>query len=84
MPSLRFVRVTWPRYPIMSPTGSLQTAQHESKVPHPYDEDAEYEDAERSFQPRSPRFWMIIIGVYASIFLVALVSLARNGSPTFH
>ena len=68
----------------MSPTKSLQTAQHESKIPQPYDEDADYDNAERNFQPRSPKFWMIMIGVYASIFLVALVSLAEDGSPASH
>lgn len=32
----------------------------------------EYEDAETNFQPKSLKFWTIIIGVYLSIFLVAL------------
>ncbi len=36
----------------------------------------EYEDAERNFQPKSLKFWTIIIGTYLSIFLVALVSFA--------
>lgn len=35
----------------------------------------EYEDAERNFQPKSLKFWTIIIGVYLAIFLVALVTL---------
>ena len=35
----------------------------------------EYEDAEKNYQPKSPKFWTILIGVYLSIFLVALVSL---------
>ena len=34
----------------------------------------EYEDAERNFQAKSPRFWAIIVGLYLAIFLVALVS----------
>ncbi|KAF6234141.1 hypothetical protein HO173_007561 [Letharia columbiana] len=51
---------------------SLQSAQRAPKAPRPFDEDDEYGDAEKNFQPRSPRFWMIIIGMYASIFLVAL------------
>ena len=67
----------------MSPTRSLQTAQHESKIPQPYDEDAGYDEAEKNFQPKSPKFWMIIVGVYASIFLVALVSLFENASHAF-
>ena len=33
----------------------------------------EYEDAEKNFQPKSLKFWTIIVGVYLSIFLVALV-----------
>lgn len=36
----------------------------------------EYEDAENNFQPKSLKFWTIMIGVYLSIFLVALVSFA--------
>lgn len=31
-------------------------------------------DAEKDFQPLSPRFWLIMLGVYLSMFLVALVS----------
>ena len=38
----------------------------------------EYEDAERNFQPKSLKFWTIIIGVYLSIFLVALVIFAMR------
>jgi hypothetical protein len=40
----------------------------------------EYEDAEKNFQPKSMKFWTIMIGMYLSIFLVALVSLSRNPS----
>ena len=36
----------------------------------------EYEDAEKNFQPKSLKFWTIIIGMYLSIFLVALVNFA--------
>src|SRR5271154_6933497 len=61
----------------MSSADSLQSAQRAPKAPRPFDEDDEYGDAEKNFQPRSPRFWMIIIGMYASIFLVALVSFAE-------
>ena len=68
----------------MSPTKSRQTAQQESKIPQPYDEEAEDDDGEKNFRPKSTKFWMIIIGVYASTFLVALVSLAENGSPASH
>lgn len=35
----------------------------------------EYADAEKNYQPRSLKFWLIIVGVFLSIFLVALVSL---------
>jgi hypothetical protein len=34
----------------------------------------EYADAEQNFQPRSFKFWTIIIGMYLAMFLVALVS----------
>jgi hypothetical protein len=34
----------------------------------------EYEDAEKNFQPKSIKFWSIMIGMYLSFFLVGLVS----------
>lgn len=58
----------------MSSSDFSQFAQRGPQVPRPFDEEDEYEDAEKNFQPRSPKFWMIIFGMYASIFLVALVS----------
>jgi hypothetical protein len=33
----------------------------------------EYEDAEKNYQPRSPKFLAILIGMYLALFLVALV-----------
>lgn len=39
--------------------------------PQPVDE---YDDeAERNYKPKSLKFWMIMFGVFISIFLVALV-----------
>lgn len=32
----------------------------------------EYEDAEKNYQPRSPKFWAIMIGLYLSMFIVTL------------
>ncbi|KAL4778169.1 major facilitator superfamily domain-containing protein [Aspergillus varians] len=32
----------------------------------------EYDDAEKNYQPRSPKFWLILLGMYLSIFLVAI------------
>ena len=60
----------------MSSTASLPDAD---KVPpaelgRPLDELDEYADAEKNFQPKSLKFWTIMIGMYMSIFLVALVS----------
>jgi MFS family permease len=34
--------------------------------------DDQYEDAEKNYQPKSLKFWTIMIGMYLSIFLVAL------------
>lgn len=34
----------------------------------------EYADAEKNFQPRTLKFWTIVIGMYLSLFLVLLVS----------
>lgn len=38
------------------------------------DEVDEYADAERNSQPKTLKFWAIMIGMYLSIILVALVS----------
>ena len=56
----------------MSPADSPKTTQAMPDTPEPPGEEDEYADAEKNFQPKSPKFWMIIIGVYLSIFLVAL------------
>jgi MFS family permease len=42
------------------------------KPPQPVNVDDEYEDAEKNYQPKSLKFWIILIGMYLSIFLVAL------------
>lgn len=63
----------------MSSVHSRQSTQHAPKAPRPLDEDDQYEDAEKNFQPKSLKFWTIIIGMYLSIFLVALVSFAGKG-----
>ncbi|KAL3473826.1 major facilitator superfamily domain-containing protein [Aspergillus californicus] len=36
------------------------------------DQPGEYDDAESNYQPKSPKFWLIMLGMYLSIFLVAL------------
>ena len=54
----------------MSSTASV----HSAKDVSPAESVDEYEDAEKNFQPKSLKFWTIIIGMYLSIFLVALVS----------
>lgn len=33
----------------------------------------EYHDAEQNYQPTSLKFWTVMLGMYFSIFLVALV-----------
>lgn len=43
--------------------------------PQPVDE---YDEAETNYKPKSLKFWTIIIGVYLSIFLVALVGLSAR------
>ena len=35
----------------------------------------DYDEAEENYQPKSLKFWAIMIGMYLSIFLVALVSI---------
>ncbi|KAF4632700.1 hypothetical protein G7Y89_g5426 [Cudoniella acicularis] len=50
-----------------SPTASVPSAADQL-----VDEFDEYVDAEKNFQPKSLKFWTIIIGIYVSIFLVAL------------
>jgi hypothetical protein len=53
----------------MSSTASVQ-----SKTTPEKGNPDEYEDAENNFQLKSLKFWTIIIAIYLSIFLVALVS----------
>ena len=68
----------------MLPTASVQSANQASAAEpaHPVDKFDEYEDAEKNFQPKSLKFWTIIIGMYLSIFLVALVSsLQETAAP---
>lgn len=58
----------------MSSAEPVQSGQDSPKTPQPVDDADEYEDAEKNFQPKSPKFWLVIVGMYLSIFLVALVS----------
>ena len=68
----------------MSSTASVHSAKEvpPTKRALPVETVDEYEDAEKNFQPKSLKFWTIIIGVYLSIFLVALVSFAVQ-LPTY-
>ena len=61
----------------MSKTVSVHSAKEVTPVEpaQPIEKASEYEDAEKNFRPKSPKFWTIIIGMYLSIFLVALVGL---------
>lgn len=62
----------------MSSTASVQSAKEvpPAERAQPVETVDEYEDAEKNFQPKSLKFWTIIIGMYLSIFLVALVHFA--------
>ena len=53
------------------PTPAAQPVPDE-KTSSPSNAAGEYEDAEKNYQPTSPRFWCIMAGMYISIFLVAL------------
>lgn len=61
----------------MSSTAPVQNVKKPSPADpaRPVDPVDEYEDAEKSFQPKSFKFWTIMVGMYLSIFLVALVSM---------
>ncbi|MCJ1302143.1 hypothetical protein MMC08_004946 [Hypocenomyce scalaris] len=58
----------------MSSTASLPDADKApaAELGRPLDEFDEYADAEKNFQPETLKFLAIIIGMYTSIFLVAL------------
>ncbi|KAI1616419.1 putative aflatoxin efflux pump [Exophiala viscosa] len=56
----------------MSPTDSIPSAHEAANKPQLPSEDEEYADAENNFKPKSLKFWLVIIGMYISIFLVAL------------
>ncbi len=62
----------------MSSTVSVHSAKEvpPAERAQPVERVEEYEDAEKNFQPKSLKFWTIIISMYLSIFLVALVSFA--------
>jgi hypothetical protein len=62
----------------MSSTASVHDAKNipPAELVQPIEAVNEYEDAEKNFQPKTFRFWTIIIGMYMSIFLIALVSFA--------
>jgi hypothetical protein len=62
----------------MSSTASVHDAKSipPAELVQPIEAVNEYEDAEKNFQPKTLRFWTIIIGMYMSIFLIALVSFA--------
>lgn len=47
------------------------------KSGQPLEEVDEYADAEKNYQPKTLKFWSVLIGMYMSIFLVALVSLLQ-------
>lgn len=64
----------------MSSTASMPPAERAQ----PAESIDEYEDAEKNFQPKSLKFWTIIIGMYLSIFLVALVNKFRRTTPDLH
>ena len=67
----------------MSPETSIPDAEKSRMAAEPApspDELDEYGDAEKKYQPRSPKFWAIIMGVYFSIFLVALVKFTAKSA----
>jgi hypothetical protein len=65
----------------MSLTPSVQSYKAPTAEPaEPVNEINEYEDAEKNFQQKSLKFWTVIIGVYLSIFIVALVSFAAGST----
>ncbi|SPO03295.1 related to aflatoxin efflux pump AFLT [Cephalotrichum gorgonifer] len=60
-------------------TGSVKSADVETKTATATDNQArpsepvnEYEDAEKNYQPKSLKFWSVMIGMYLAMFLVAL------------
>lgn len=52
---------------------SLAEKDIHSKATEPQDNPNEYEDAEKNYKPKTLKFWTILIGMYLSMFLVALV-----------
>lgn len=67
----------------MSSTASANPAKEVSQAEQaqPVEIADEYEDAEMNFRPKSLKFWAIIISIYLSIFLVALVSFDLQLQP---
>jgi len=51
-----------------------KAALKDSQTQLPEDTINEYEDSEENFQPKTLKFWIVIIAIYLSLFLVILVS----------
>ncbi len=51
---------------------STDSVPEEPQQQRPSDPDDEYADAEKNYQPKTLKFWIVILSVYMSIFLVAL------------
>lgn len=56
----------------MPATDPIPSAQQDMKTPRNPQEHGEYEDAEKNYQLKSPSFWLVMISMYMSIFIVAL------------
>ncbi|KAF1943978.1 putative aflatoxin efflux pump [Clathrospora elynae] len=55
-----------------SPRNSIFSRQTEKETSSPPPPPNEHEDAEKNYKPKSLKFWLIIISVYLSFFLIAL------------
>jgi hypothetical protein len=55
-----------------SDPSSADLAKVSTTVEENHASDNDRDEAEKNFKPRSPQFWLIIMGVYASVFLVGL------------
>jgi hypothetical protein len=68
---------------IMSSADSLQVAQRAPKALLPFDEDNEYADAEKNFQPKFPKFWMMVIVMFVDTCLQRTAGQGSSSQKTF-
>lgn len=65
------------------PEGNVPVAVDPASNSSSEDIAAKYDQAEANYQPKSFKFWTILLGLYLAVFIVALVSPSLFHSQSF-